>query len=53
MAPGHFRLDGPHSRPLADETDPDDGVIDAAETCPMEAITVRDAETGELIAPKL
>jgi ferredoxin len=51
MAPKHFILDGPHSRPLLDETDPDDDVIDAAESCPVEAITVRDAATGELIAP--
>jgi len=53
MAPAHFVLDGTHSRPLMDETDPDDSVIDAAESCPVEAIRVRDAATGELIAPEL
>jgi ferredoxin len=53
MAPDHFVLDGPHSRPLVPETEPSDAVIDAAESCPVEAIRVRDAATGELIAPEL
>lgn len=29
----------------------DEGVLDAAETCPVEAITVRDADTGEQVFP--
>lgn len=29
----------------------DEGLVDAAETCPVEAITVRDADTGEQIFP--
>ena len=46
-APRHFAV-GPdgRSRPLATPIDPDDAVLGAAASCPMEAITVTDAETG-------
>jgi ferredoxin len=49
-APRHFRLEGGKSRPLQEEIAPDDVVLDVAETCPAEAITVRDA-SGRRIAP--
>ncbi|WP_228974052.1 dTDP-4-dehydrorhamnose 3,5-epimerase family protein [Streptomyces sp. DH12] len=50
-AHGRMRLDGGRARPVDEVVGPDDAVLDAAETCPMEAITVRDAATGEVLAP--
>jgi ferredoxin len=46
-APRHFGL-GPdnRSRPLGSPVEPDDVVLDAAASCPMEAIAVTDADTG-------
>ena len=46
-APRHFAIgqDG-RSRPLASPVDPDDIVLGAAASCPMEAISVTDADTG-------
>ena len=52
IAPDRFRLEGSTSRPLVELTGEEDGVIDAAESCPVEAISVRNAETGELVAPE-
>ncbi|KAB7833782.1 ferredoxin [Streptomyces mobaraensis] len=48
----HMRLDNGRARPVAEVVDPDPSVADAADTCPMEAITVRDAATGEVLAPE-
>ncbi|MFS8201114.1 ferredoxin [Streptomyces sp. CWNU-52B] len=48
---GRMRLEGGRARPVDELIGPDDGVMDAAETCPMEAITVRAAATGEVLAP--
>ena len=52
IAPDHFRLDGGTSTPVRSEVDPDDAVVDAAESCPMEAILVRSAD-GTVVAPQL
>jgi ferredoxin len=52
VAPGYFQVDAGTARPLAELVDPDDAVRDAAESCPTEAITVRDAATGEVVAPE-
>jgi ferredoxin len=49
-APNHFRLDDGKSRTIQDDIDPDDIVLDVADTCPAEAITVHDA-TGHRLAP--
>jgi ferredoxin len=49
-APGHFRLSAGKSRPLSTLVEPDDTLIDVAELCPREAITVHDA-AGILLAP--
>lgn len=49
-APRHFAVHGSVSVPLRD--DPDESVLDAAESCPVEAIEVRDA-SGQVIAPAL
>jgi ferredoxin len=52
VAPAHFvRGDDGNSRVLATEIEPDQAVLDAAASCPMEAITVYDANTGEPIEP--
>jgi ferredoxin len=48
--PDRFVLADGRSRPVAGEIEPDDGVLDIAETCPTEAITVRAAD-GTLLAP--
>jgi ferredoxin len=47
-----FHLVGGVSRPLAELVEPDETVRGAAETCPVEAITVHDAATAELLAPR-
>ncbi|MEU4802700.1 ferredoxin [Actinosynnema sp. NPDC023587] len=52
IAPDHFRLDGGTAEPVDASVEPDDAVVDAAESCPMEAILVRDAE-GNRLAPEI
>jgi ferredoxin len=49
-APRHFRLDDGKSRTLQEDIEPDDIVLDVANTCPAEAITVHDA-AGSHLAP--
>ncbi|MGC4876064.1 ferredoxin [Micromonospora sp. DT43] len=51
-APEHFRLVGGLSAPLADVVAPTEVILAAADSCPVEAITVRDATDGRLIAPQ-
>jgi ferredoxin len=46
-----FEVTGDGTRPLADELDPSDGVIEAAEACPVSAITVLNAADGTVVAP--
>ncbi|MEE1798985.1 ferredoxin [Streptomyces sp. NPDC101062] len=50
-AHGLLRLDSGRSRAVTELIAPDARVVDAAEICPMEAITVRHAGTGEVLAP--
>ncbi|MEH1101796.1 ferredoxin [Micromonospora sp. CPCC 205561] len=50
-APDHFTLEGA-SRPTADVVAPDDVLVEAADYCPVEAISVFDARTGARIAPE-
>ncbi|MBA8825403.1 ferredoxin [Saccharopolyspora lacisalsi] len=52
MASEHFELRDGVSRPLRSQVEPADEIVDAAESCPVEAITVRDAESGAVIAPE-
>jgi ferredoxin len=48
VASEYFALDGTHrSAPLLEVVDADDAVLDAAECCPTEAISVVDAETNQ------
>jgi ferredoxin len=50
-APKHFRLEDGRSRPVEELIEPDEVVLDAAEMCPAEAISVYDAG-GRLLAPE-
>ena len=48
VAPGRFALDErQRSGPVEAETDPDEEVRDAAASCPSEAISLIDADTGQ------
>ncbi|QXE33053.1 ferredoxin [Streptomyces sp. GMY02] len=49
-APEFFALDGDSARVLADRIDPDETVLDAADSCPASAITV--TEDGREIGPR-
>lgn len=50
IAEDRFCLDTGVSQPVAEEIDPDDAVLEAAESCPAGAISVRNAADGTLIA---
>ena len=50
-APSHFTLVDGRSVPIADQVDPDDDAVAAADLCPVTAITVHDTD-GHLIAPE-
>ncbi|MEU6543811.1 ferredoxin [Streptomyces sp. NPDC046859] len=51
-APGAFRLDGARqSHPADPETDADESVLAAAESCPAEAIAITLLGTGEPVFP--
>lgn len=51
-APDDFTLDaGRKSYPVREVADSSEAIMDAAESCPVEAITVVDAETGETVFP--
>lgn len=50
MAPEFFALDDDTARALADRIDPDETVLDAADSCPASAITV--TEDGREIGPR-
>ncbi len=49
-APRHFRLQDGKSRALQEDIESDDIVLDVADTCPAEAITVYNA-AGHRLAP--
>lgn len=51
-APGGFALDtARQSHPTAPESDADEKVLEAAEGCPVEAITITLAHSGETVFP--
>ncbi|MFJ4470793.1 ferredoxin [Streptomyces sp. NPDC089424] len=51
-APDAFRLDaGRQSRPVDPETDAGEGILAAAEGCPVEAITLTLLGSGEAVFP--
>ncbi|CCB78317.1 Cytochrome P450 [Streptantibioticus cattleyicolor NRRL 8057 = DSM 46488] len=45
LAPELFELDGAHARVLRGRIEPDETALDAADSCPMSAITVRDGDS--------
>jgi ferredoxin len=49
--PDRFRIEGAVSHPVQDTIEPDDELIDVADSCPTEAISIRDA-SGKLLAPE-
>jgi len=51
MAPERFRLVGGRSEPVEELAEPAEEILAAAESCPTEAITVRD-DTGRVLAPE-
>ena len=52
VAPHHFELgEDDRSHPLAPEVPADEQVRDAAASCPMEAISVHDAQSGKPLEP--
>ena len=51
-APRHFSVDGGRSTPVAEVVPEDPAVLDAAETCPVEAIRVYALDSGEQLAPE-
>jgi ferredoxin len=51
-APDHFKVVDGTSHPVREEAEPADAAFDAAESCPVEAITIRDKETGAKLAPE-
>ncbi|MFJ1544966.1 ferredoxin [Streptomyces sp. NPDC088246] len=50
VAPEVFALDGEHARVRADGIEPDERVLDAADICPAQAITVH--EGASVIGPR-
>lgn len=48
--PEVFALDGKHARVRVDGIEPDERVLDAADICPAQAITVRDGSA--VIGPR-
>jgi ferredoxin len=51
VSSGHFILVDRRSSPKAGTVAPDETVLDAAESCPVEAILVRAADTNQVLAP--
>lgn len=51
MAPSAFRLEGDVSVYVADNDATADEILEAAESCPMAAITVTEERTGEQLFP--
>lgn len=53
VAPGHFVIDSTRrSQPTVAEVAPDERVLDAAFTCPMEAISVVELSSGRALSPE-
>lgn len=50
LMPETFALDGATARAIAETVEPDETVLDAADSCPAMAITVRDG--AEIVGPR-
>lgn len=44
IAPEVFKLDGGYGTPIKEQIEPDELALDAADTCPVVAILVKDGE---------
>lgn len=55
IAPNTFLMDDENKAvfTVADEVDEDDAILAAAQSCPVFAIIVKDAETGEQVFPPM
>ncbi|MGY1433886.1 ferredoxin [Streptomyces reniochalinae] len=51
MAPSVFELENERSRAAAEQIDPQEAALDAADSCPALAITLLD-EDGEVVGPR-
>jgi ferredoxin len=51
--PSYFTLDGDRSVPVREVIEPNEDVLGAAESCPMEAIRVVRVGTDEVLAPEV
>jgi ferredoxin len=51
IAPNLFRLVNDKSEPVQADIEPDEEVLAAADSCPMDAIRVIEVATGDLLAP--
>lgn len=52
VAPDHFVLVDGLSRPLTERIPAAEAVLDAADSCPMEAVIVSDVDTLRRVAPE-
>jgi ferredoxin len=50
LAPELFKLDDAYAEPVKEDIEPDEIALDAADQCPMQAITV--SAHGEEIGPR-
>ena len=52
IEPEEFEVDSGYARAKAATVSPKESYLDAADSCPVSAITVLDAESGEELAPR-
>ncbi|WSY80209.1 ferredoxin [Streptomyces sp. NBC_00876] len=53
VAPDHFTIDSSRrSRPTAAQVSRDDRLLDAAHTCPVEAVSIVEVSTGLTVFPE-
>ena len=52
VAPDHFELVDGYSQARSGPVEPSDDLVEAAESCPVEAILVKEVDTGKVIAPE-
>lgn len=52
IAPDHFDLTDGRAQPLHPELDSDEVVLEAGESCPVEAIRIVEVSTGKVLVPE-
>jgi ferredoxin len=50
LAPEYFELEGDHAEPVTSEAEPDEILLDAADSCPAMAIKI--SEGSEVVGPR-